>query len=252
MSPDATGPDFIQSTKYQNLRPSPEKEGEPFPIYISEFEDESALIPLPAPAELEHKQLDFLQLITDRRSLRRYDMEASLTLEELSYLLWCTQGVKFVSEHKFLTVRTVPSAGSRHPFETYLAISRVEGLEPGLYRFIAQKHALVLVRPGQMVMNEVSEAGLKQAHMRNAAVDFLWVAHIYRTSWRYSARAYRYIYLDAGHVCQNLYLAAETIGYGVCAIAAYDDDQMDALLGLDGTNAFCAYIATVGKRLPEG
>ena len=83
-------------------------------------------------------------------------------------------------------------------------------------------------------------------------VVFLWVAVPYRMTWRYSERGYRELHKDAGHVCQNLYLAAQAVGCGVCAIAAYDDDVMHDILGIDGVDQFLIYLATVGKTGPEG
>ncbi len=158
-----------------------------------------------------------------RRSLRRYTEDA-LSLEELSYLLWLTQGVKKVDEKRHVAWRTVPSAGCRHPFETYLSINRVDGLEPGCYRFVASQHKLVALEISDTFNEKLTEACLKQRHVATSAVTFIWAAVPYRTTWRYSERSYRYFYLDAGHVCQNLHLAAESINCGICAIGAYDDD----------------------------
>ena len=69
-----------------------------------------------------------------------------------------------------------------------------------------------------------------------------------RMRWRYGERGVRFIHLDAGHVCQNLYLAAEAINSGVCAIAAFDDIEVNTLLNIDGESVFTTYIATVGKK----
>jgi len=94
----------------------------------------------------------------------------------------------------------------------------------------------------------LTEACLKQPHVKNSAVTFFWVAVPLRMVWRYCQRGYRYLYLDAGHVCQNLYLLAESIHCGVCAIAAYDDDLVNQALQLDGEEQFAIYIATLGKK----
>jgi SagB-type dehydrogenase family enzyme len=66
--------------------------------------------------------------------------------------------------------------------------------------------------------------------------------------WRYSERSFRYFFLDAGHVCQNLYLAAESIGLGACAVGAFDDDEINSLLGLDGEEQFVVYAGAAGKK----
>lgn len=168
-------------------------------------------------------------------------------LEELSFLLWVTQGVRSVDSNKVWTRRTVPSAGSRHPFETYLVVNRVEGLEPGVYRYLPIEHKLLLVSNNKPVLDQVSEACGGQTFVGESAVVFVWATIPYRTEWRYSAIAYRAILVDVGHVCQNLYLACEAIGAGTCAILAYEQKAMDELIGVDGENEFTVYLAPVGK-----
>jgi SagB-type dehydrogenase family enzyme len=98
------------------------------------------------------------------------------------------------------------------------------------------------------ITEKITAACKSQSHIRTSAAAFFWAAILNRMAWRYSERAARYVLLDAGHVCQNLYLAAESIGCGVCGIAAYDDDQTNEALGLDGVNELVVYAATVGKR----
>jgi SagB-type dehydrogenase family enzyme len=148
----------------------------------------------------------------------------------------------------YATFRNVPSAGARHALECYLLVNRVEGLQPGLYRFLALEHALVAVDLGPGIADAVARACLDQQMVVRCAVTFIWVAVAERMTWRYGQRGYRYMHLDAGHVCQNLYLAAESIGGGVCAIAAFSDEDMSPLLGLDGEEQFVIYLATLGKR----
>ncbi len=97
--------------------------------------------------------------------------------------------------------------------------------------------------------DRVTAACLSQSIALECAVAFIWSCVIYRMAWRYSERAYRLVLLDAGHVCQNLYLAAEQINCGVCAIGAFDDELMAGLLGIDGQEEFVIYCATVGKKL---
>lgn len=161
-----------------------------------------------------------------------------------------SQGIKKISQKYGMTFRTVPSAGSHHPFETYLSINRVQELEAGLYHFMADTHQLEIVSLGAYVNQALTTAALEQQHVASSAVTFIWVANPYRTSWRYGSRAYRYLYLDAGHACQNLYLAAESIDSGVCAIGAYDDDLVNKLIGVDGVEQFAIYLASLGKKIP--
>jgi SagB-type dehydrogenase family enzyme len=173
-----------------------------------------------------------------------------MTQDELSYLLWATQWVRdFRSTEKVeAAFRNVPSAGCRHPFETYLLINRVDGIRPGIYYYHPLKHGLVLFKEGSDTAQTVCTGCFDQQMVLKSACTFIWVAHPYRTTWRYSQRGYRYLYLDAGHVGQNLHLAAEAIGGGACMIGAYYDEGMDALLELDSKNAFVIYIASVGKK----
>jgi SagB-type dehydrogenase family enzyme len=157
-----------------------------------------------------------------------------------------TQGVKRVVEQR-ATFRTVPSAGARHPFDTYIAINHVEGLKSGLYRYLALSHELILIEENQNFGASLAEASLNQSMVKDAAVTFIWVADTYRMTYRYGTRGYRYIFLDAGHVCQNLYLIAEQLGLGTCAIAAFDDDMTNDLMKLDGHDHFVVYMAPFGK-----
>jgi SagB-type dehydrogenase family enzyme len=245
---EPAGDAFQRASSNANMGPSPEDLGEPFPQYLAQPNPDLPQIELPDRALFIPPQNDFQQLVINRRSHRRYDTEAILTLAELGFLLQMTQGLREGSQTQKLTRRFVASAGSRHPFETYLAIARVEGLEPGIYHYLPEQHALELWKSGLEALQSAHAATYNQKQVLNSAVTFYWVAEVYRTSWRYGMRAYRYIYLDAGHVCQNLYLAAESIGYGVCAIAAFDDQLADAVFELDGKERFTTYMASVGKK----
>ena len=240
------GKDFIEMTKYAHLEPSPQSQGVPQPQLQIPAPADAKLIPLPDGKDLQLDNVNLIKLVESRETRRNYS-ETPLSMQELSFLLWGTQGVKSVTE-KPATRRTVPSAGSRHAFETYLLINRVTGLEPGLYRYMALEHQLAKLQAPADINSILTIACKNQAHVRNSAVTFFWVAVPMRMVWRYCQRGYRYMFLDAGHVCQNLYLLAEAINCGVCAIAAYDDDLVNAALGVDGEEQFTIYIATLGKR----
>lgn len=241
------GKQFVEMTKYRNLEKSLQSQGVPWPELSLPLPEGAEVISLPAGKDLKLEKLDLIDLVEKRETFRSYTDE-SLTLQELAYLLWGTQGVKSILAEKPVTKRTVPSAGSRHAFETYLLINRVEGLQPGLYHYLALDHKLVRLTASQDISDVLTEACTKQPHVKNSAVTFFWSAVQVRMTWRYCQRGYRYMYLDAGHVCQNLYLLAEAIGCGVCAIAAYDDDLVNVALGVDGVEQFAIYIATLGKR----
>lgn len=191
-----------------------------------------------------------LQTALARRQSRRKFTSAPLSLEELAFLLWATQGVRGII-HEAAVLRTVPSAGCRHPFETYLAALNVEGLESGLYRYLPLDHAIVQVRPVENLPQRLAAATRGQEFAGRAAVTFIWVAIPERTEWRYAEASYKVIAVDAGHVCQNLYLACEAIGAGTCAIAAYDQALVDELAGVDGYDEIAMYLAPVGKVAQE-
>ena len=238
-----------QASYYENASESDQARKENFPAYLTEVLSQKDLISLPILDVFQPNDNDLVNVLNKRRSVRHYDTQASMTLEELTYLLKFTQGVRELSEKRGITFRYVPSAGSRHPFETFLLVQRVESLQPGIYHFVAHQNALELVSSDPQVIESAHISTLKQRQVITSAVTFFWSAEVYRTSWRYGERAYRYINLDAGHVCQNLYLCAESIDYGVCAIAAFDDRLANQLFGLDDQSHFIAYIASVGKKL---
>ena len=239
----------IHHASYHENQPvSAEKQEKPFPHYLDIVTDESGLILLPDNSSFVPQDKDLLNVLEKRHSLRRYDETVELSLNELSYLLRYTQGVREFDEKRALTNRYVPSAGSRHPFVTFLLIQRVTGLTPGLYRYIAQRNALEVFDLSFESIQKAHETVYKQKQVITSAVTFFWAADVYRTSWRYSTRAYRYIHLDAGHICQNLYLCAESIDYGVCAIAAFDDHAANQLYGLDEVERFLVYAAAIGKK----
>ena len=241
-----TGQEFMENTKYRYIGRSDQQKGLPQPPLELPPDPRARNIDLPRPASLGIPPLDLRAAIDLRRSVRSY-LREPITLEELSFLLWCTQGVQRI-HGKQVTFRTVPSAGARHAFETYLLANDVEGLEPGLYRFLALAHRLQQVDTDPAVASRITSACFDQQFILRGGVVFIWTAVPYRMTWRYGERGYRDLHLDAGHVCQNLYLAAEATGCGTCAIAAFDDDDMNAILGINGTDQFVIYLAVVGKK----
>ena len=239
------GKEFLEKTKEKYLGESDQTKGEPRPLFELEYDNSKPVIELPNPMKIKLKDKNLRECIEKRKSTREFS-KTPLSLDELSYLLWCTQGVKEITSKYIL--RTVPSAGARHPFETFILIKNAEGLKPGLYRFISSKHAIIEINLDKNIAQKINEACGSQDLFEPAAAVFIWAAIAERTTWRYNERGYRYIFLDAGHVCQNLYLAAESIDCGACAVASYDDDELNKLLGLDGVNQFAVYLGVVGKK----
>ena len=205
-----------------------------------------ALITLPGEASFTaFHGTDLVEAIGRRRSHRRF-RDLPLTLQELSFLLWATQGVREVISPGS-ALRTVPSAGCRHAFETYLLVSAVESLDGGVYRYLPLQHSLVFEHRIEGLPARLTQATLGQAFIATAPVTFAWTVLPCRMEWRYDLAAHRVIAMDAGHLCQNLYLACAAIDAGTCAIAAYHQAGMDELLLVDGDEEFTFYLAPVGK-----
>ena len=223
-----------------------QNQGVPPPPIEKSCRNDANRIDLPGPEIWKDiPPADLTKAIGNRKSHRAY-LKKSLSLEELAYLLWCTQGLRGKAAHGH-AYRNVPSAGCRHAIETYLAILNVNGLDAGIYRYLPLSHQLAFEFSDDMLSEKMVVACLGQPYPGKSAATFIWVAIPYRMEWRYGLAAHKVIALDAGHVCQNLYLACETIGAGACAIAAYDQEELDELLGLDGEEEFSIYIASVGK-----
>ncbi len=228
--------DFRTTAQSRGVRPPPAQKPAP---------PESRLIRLPDQGAWSIPPCDLQTAIASRESHRHFTAEA-LLLGELAFLLWATQGVR-VELHDAAILRTVPSAGCRHPFETYLAVLRVAGLESGIYRYLPLDNALLFVREIENLSAHLTAATRGQSFTGQAAVTFIWSVIPARTEWRYAEASYKVIALDAGHVCQNLYLASAAVRSGTCAIAAYNQSLVDDLLGVDGEEEFSIYLAPVGK-----
>lgn len=219
--------------------------GGPPPPLEKPFAANARRIDLVPPGRWTIGKIDLETAIARRRSRREYTREP-LSFDELSFLLWATQGVRErVGPGHVL--RTVPSAGNRHAFETYVAALRVTGLAPAFYRYLPLEHQLLFEFEEHQPEQKLVRACLDQHFVGTAAAVFVWTCIPYRMEWRYGPVAHKSLALDAGHVCQNLYLACEAIGAGTCAIGAYHPHLMDKLLRLDGREEFTIYLAPVGK-----
>lgn len=180
--------------------------------------------------------------IRQRRSERKFTPTAVKdTL--LSQILWAVQGITRINEyHQF---RAVPSAGGLFPIETYCVINRVDQIEPGVYHYQVPYHSLVLIKPGSFG-EELARAALSQRMIRDASFNLVWSAMVERSKWKYDQRAYRYIYLDAGHIGQNAALAAVACGLGSCQIGAFFDDEVNEIIEVDGVQETAIYMTAIG------
>ncbi|NLM19989.1 MAG: SagB/ThcOx family dehydrogenase [Clostridiaceae bacterium] len=241
--------EYLTANTWMNIDFSQSDQGKKVdmpPVQKAVREDQELII-LPEVNPEVVQTSDYFDLVKNRESRRKYTDQA-LTMEELSFLLWATQGVrKQAGKHVF---RVVPSGGNRHTFETYLAINRVESLAKGIYRYLPLEHALVLeteYSDEAELKEKMKAAANTYAFFADAAVGFIWTTIPYRMEWRYMECTAKMIAIDAGHVCQNLYLAAEAIGCGTCAMGAYNQAKADELLNVDGKDEFVVYMAPVGK-----
>ncbi len=229
--------DFAKTDQNRGIEPPPIEKP---------FADDALITELPEPHALKNiPGIRLSDAIKYRKSHRAYQNKP-LTLDELSFLLWATQGIRHVIDRGH-AYRTVPSAGCRHALETYLCVLNIDGLETGIYRYLPLKHRLLFEFTDDRLKEKIVEAAYNQPYPGKAAVTFVWTAIPYRMEWRYDLAAHKVIAIDAGHVCQNLYLACESIDAGTCAIAAYDQEAMDRLLKIDGIDEFTIYLAPVGK-----
>jgi SagB-type dehydrogenase family enzyme len=210
------------------------------PSLRKSFYDSLKTVKLPAPATEGGPPV--WQVIRSRRSRRSYRSEP-IAMERLSQLLWATQGItREAGDNQY---RAAPSAGALYPVETYLIVNNVGGLESGLYHYDSPGAALQFLKAGELGP-QAAAAALDQPMAQTAAVVFIWTAIPERGKWKYLERAYRYIYIDAGHIAQNLYLAATALGLGCCAIGAIYDEEANRLVGVDGESETVIYMCAVG------
>lgn len=198
------------------------------------------LLSLPSP---QMPEMSLGEALSQRRSRRRLGPDP-LSPEHVAALCWACQGVSGTLP----VLRTAPSAGARHPFETHLIVHAVDGLAPGLYRYRPEQHQLAQMTTEAHDPKAIAEACCRQNWTRRAPLVVVWTALPYRSEWRYGDAAHKAIAIDVGHAAQNLYLACEGFNLATCTIAAFDPGALDALLGIDGINEFSIYLAPVGRR----
>lgn len=197
-------------------------------------------ITLPKP---EFKGMSLEDAIVKRRSIRDY-VKKPLTLTQLSQLLFASQGV--TGKIHNILLRSVPSAGALYPFEIYAVINNVESLKAGLYHYSIKDHSIVLIKEGNF-KKELLHAALGQSMVEDAGVVFVLSAIFDRTKSKYGERGYRYVYMEAGYISQNIYLEATSLGLGSVVIGAFDDDDVNKLIGVDGKKEAVIALHVVGR-----
>jgi SagB-type dehydrogenase family enzyme len=241
---EGIGDRFQRETKYNRASFESEmmdlsKMSEPYKEY-----PESNIIELPTVESFElPKKMVFNEVLQMRKSIREFSDEP-LSLGQLAYLLWASTGIqRYEMGYAF---RTAPSAGALYPIETYLAINNLFNMDNGIYHYNIKNHALEELELGDF--NEViTHAAFDQPMFSEAAVIFIWTAIFGRSKWKYKQRAYRYVYLDAGHIAENLTLTVTALGLGSCNVGALFDDEINNIIGIDGTKESVIYLAVVGR-----
>lgn len=195
---------------------------------------------LPVP---NHKGLILEEVISRRRSIRNYTKQP-LSLSQLSQLLYAAQGV--TGKYQGRLLRATPSAGALYPLEIYPVINNVSGLEPGIYHYGVKDHILELVKLGDF-SKKATKACLDQEAAQDAQVTFFISSIFARVSYKYGERGYRYALIETGHVGQNIYLEAVSLGLGAVAMGAFYDDKVNELLGIEGKDEAVVYVLAVGN-----
>jgi SagB-type dehydrogenase family enzyme len=183
------------------------------------------------------------EVVSQRRSVRDFS-NRPMTFRELSQLIWATQGITWRTPG--FDFRASPSAGALYPIETYIVANRVEELSPGIYHYSVKRTQLVFMKEG-VFGPALRDAGLGQEMLAEAAAVFIWTAMVERSKWKYRERAYRYLYMDVGHIGQDLYLAATSLGLGCCTVGAFFDKEVNSLIGADGKEEVALYLGAVGR-----
>ena len=192
----------------------------PEPVFDSSFSVEKALL--------------------KRRSIREYS-DKPLKIDEVSQLLWATQGVTH-----FEGFRTAPSAGALYPLEVYMAVGNVENLKSGIYRYNPFKHEIARIKAGDF-RRDLSHAALGQEWVENGSVCFVITGVYDRTTRKYGSRGIRYVDMEAGHAAQNLLLQATVLDIGCVTVGAFYDNHVRRILGI-GTEEFPLYLIPAGKK----
>lgn len=238
------GKEFIEGTRYPDYSTVDLVLRKPEPPQELPLKAGQETIRLPGPKKIRVPDVPVRKAI-EGWELVGFFSRSKIDLKELSYMLWCMQGFrKIVAET--IQLRNVPSSGSRYPLEIYFVANDIEGLDTGLYRYVPKSHSIVAERIDSGLILEMSTASMNFRIMTRAAVTFLWVGIPYRSVWALGNRGYRSMFIEAGHSCQNLIMAAANLGYDVFPTDMFHDDLMAKLADLDPETQHPVYLAAVG------
>ena len=197
------------------------------------------VVKLPGPG---HQGMTVEDAIKKRRSVRNYSPK-SLSMSQLSHLLFAAQGI--TGKMYGQPLRSAPSAGALYPFELYLAVNNVQGLSKGIYHYVVLNHELELIKPGDF-SGQITDAGLEQDMLGEADVTFILSAIFDRTRHKYGERGFRYVYIETGHISQNIYLQAVSLGLGSVRVGSFLDEKVNQLIGINGHAEAAIYLHAVG------
>lgn len=222
---------------------TPRGKGVEAPEVVKAYDKDSLIIKLKKDEIKNISSKTLHEVIESRRSLRKYK-DIPLTIDELSYLFYETARLFNIENGR--SYRVYPTGGATASLETYVYISKVEGLEQGIYRYLPVPGDLMFMYNSDKLEDEVNNAIKRQ--LRGGAAVFFWTTIPFRTEYKYSFTSHKMIAMEAGHACQNLSLASEAIDCGCVAISAYNQDLCDRVLKVDGENEFTIYLSVVGKK----
>lgn len=243
------GREFIEHTRYPDFTTVDLIQRVPEPPFELPVPEGSKVIKLPNPKRIKVPDVAIREAIEKWEPVGFFS-RSSITLKELSFLLWCTQGFrKIVSEH--IMLRNVHSSGSRYPIETYFVVGEVEGLNTGLYRYLPRSHSIVVLQENSDLPFAMGTASMNFKVVTRAAVTFLWVGIPYRSTWALGNRGYRSVLIEAGHICQALIMASACIGCEVHPIDLFHDELVRNIANLDPETQWPVYIGAVGKTERE-
>jgi SagB-type dehydrogenase family enzyme len=248
----------ISDTDYKLL--SDMSLGIPQPPFQKSIPENAPIINLPEINFETAPNGDFFTCTYSRISRRLYSDNA-MTLFELSFLLWCTQGVKKVigGYRKYLKdgsgrnyLRPIAVAGNS--YETYLSINNVEGVQNGIWRYLPLSHQIVFLKSVENLQARISDTftnpSQNQSYTSKAAVVFFWACTPYKGEWA-GGNSHKNMLLELGYISHQLYLATEVLGCGCCAIAGYYQEKADELIGVDGMEEFTVLCSSVGHVIPD-
>lgn len=216
--------------------------GGELPLYKS-YEG-SPIIKLP-PAVAMHLPLG--KTLTGRQSIREYS-DQSINLSQLAAILYAADGITHARGGYDL--RSAPSGGALYPIEIYVLAHAVDSLKPGLYHFQVADSSLALVREGDF-RESIGKAALDQIWVGSSAATFVLTARFERSTRKYGDRGYRYTYIEAGAICQNISLAATALQMGTAVVGAFIDDAVNEVIGIDGRTEAALLIMPVGQPSSE-